>query len=119
MTPVSPYLSATPRPSPVRPVPVRRPAPLGRAPAGRLLRAAIGYLLAFALTTVAFVWTVPGQRLDGDLLPRAERGGGYEQPTDLVEPAKIVLAWFGDPLSMGLLLGTVLLLGVATGRVWA
>ncbi|MEW2380525.1 phosphatase PAP2 family protein [Micromonospora sp. NPDC047707] len=96
-----------------------RPEPAGRPPTGRLLRATLGYLLAFALTGVAFVWTAPGQRLDGGLLPRAERGGGYEQPTDLVEPAKAVLAWFGDPLVLGLGLGTVLLLAVLSGRVRA
>ncbi|MFY1691276.1 phosphatase PAP2 family protein [Plantactinospora sp. WMMB782] len=71
------------------------------------------------LTAVGFVGTPAGQRLDGWLLPRAERGGGYEQPTDLVEPARTVLAWFGDPAVLGLLLGGVLLLGVLGRRAWA
>ncbi|MBF9127900.1 phosphatase PAP2 family protein [Plantactinospora sp. S1510] len=91
----------------------------GPAPGGRLLRAALGYLLAFTLTAVGFVWTAAGQRLDGALLPRAERGGGYEQPTDLVEPAKTVLFWFGDPAVLGLLLVGVLVLGVLARRPWA
>jgi membrane-associated phospholipid phosphatase len=91
----------------------------GRAPGGRLLRAALGYLLAFALTAVGFVWTAAGQRLDGGLLPRAERGGGYEQPTNLVEPAKNVLFWFGDPVVLGLLLVGVLVLGALARRPWA
>ncbi|MFC6016241.1 phosphatase PAP2 family protein [Plantactinospora solaniradicis] len=91
----------------------------GRPPGGRLLRAALGYLLAFALTALGFVWTAAGQRLDGGLLPRAERGGGYEQPTDLVEPAKNILFWFGDPAVLGLLLVALLLLGVLARRRWA
>ncbi|MEU6206356.1 phosphatase PAP2 family protein [Micromonospora musae] len=115
----SPSVSATPLHPPVRPVPVRGSVPAGRAPAARLFRAGLGFLLVFALTAVAFVWTAPGQWLDGGLLPRAERGGGYEQPTGLVDPAKDVLAWFGDPLVLGLLLGGVLLVSVLTGRIRA
>ncbi|SFB43375.1 PAP2 superfamily protein [Amycolatopsis marina] len=48
------------------------------------------------LTCVVFVWTRAGQRLDGELLPRAERGGGYAQETALAEPAGTVLSFFGD-----------------------
>ncbi|GIG88194.1 phosphatase PAP2 family protein [Plantactinospora endophytica] len=113
MHPLSPY----PNPSVT---PLRHPGrSAARAPAARLRRAALGYLLAFVVTAVGFVGTAPGQRLDGRLLPRAERGGGYEQPTDLVGPAKAVLAWFGNPTVLGLLLVVVLLLGVLFRRVWA
>ncbi|MGX7671568.1 phosphatase PAP2 family protein [Plantactinospora sp. DSM 117369] len=93
--------------------------PAEREPARRLRRAALGYLLAFVLTAVGFVGTGAGQSLDGRLLPRAERGGGYAQPTGLVEPAGSVLAWFGDPAVLGLLLVAVLLLGVLRRRPWA
>ncbi|AVT37873.1 hypothetical protein C6W10_17040 [Plantactinospora sp. BB1] len=115
--PVSPYPSTTPPGPPARSD--RRPAPAAREPARRLRRAALGYLLAFVLTAVGFVGTGAGQLLDGTLLPRAERGGGYEQPTELVEPARAVLAWFGDPAVLGLLLVAVLLLGLLGRRPWA
>ncbi|MEE6308992.1 phosphatase PAP2 family protein [Plantactinospora veratri] len=117
MHPVSPYPSTTPPGVPARSD--RRPAPADRGPARRLRHAALGYLLAFVLTAVGFVGTGAGQLLDGTLLPRAERGGGYAQPTDLVEPARTVLAWFGDPAVLGLLLVAVLLLGVLGRRPWA
>ncbi|MEQ4304013.1 phosphatase PAP2 family protein [Plantactinospora sp. B6F1] len=94
--------------------------PVDRGPARRLRRAGLGYLLAFVLTAAGSVGTVAGQFLDGRLLPpRAERGGGYEQPTALVEPARSVLAWFGDPVVLGLLLVTVLLLAVLGRRLRA
>lgn len=53
-----------------------RALPSGRvaAPPGlRLLGAAVCFLLALVLTGVLFVWTQPGQWIDGLLLPRAER----------------------------------------------
>ncbi|WP_422770433.1 phosphatase PAP2 family protein [Plantactinospora sp. WMMC1484] len=110
LRPVSPHPPATP-PQPPPPSPGR--------PVGRLLRAGLGGLLGFVLTAVGFVGTAAGQSLDGRLLPRAERGGGYEQPTDLVGPAKAVLACFGDLRLLGLLVGAILLLGVLNRRPWA
>ncbi|MEK8104952.1 hypothetical protein NKG94_06585 [Micromonospora sp. M12] len=72
-----------------------------------------------ALTAAVFVRTRSGQWLDGVLLPRAERGGGYEQRTALVEPARAVLATFGSPTLIAVLLGTVLLVGVLRQRLVA
>jgi membrane-associated phospholipid phosphatase len=90
-----------------------------RGHTGRLLGAALGYLLALGLTCLVFVWTSTGQRLDAGLLPRAERGGGYEQQTVLIEPAKTVLSYFGDPTVLAILLGAVLVVGALGRRLWA
>ncbi|MFG1866915.1 phosphatase PAP2 family protein [Micromonospora arborensis] len=107
---------STPGPQPARPLPhPRAAAPLGL----RLLAASLCCLLALTLTTVVFVRTYPGQWLDGALLPRAERGGGYEQQTVLVGPAKSVLAAFGSPTLLAALLGAVLVVGVLRRRVVA
>ncbi|RLP88464.1 phosphatase PAP2 family protein [Micromonospora sp. BL4] len=107
---------SAPGPQPARPLPrVRAAAPLGRL----LLGAALGHLLALGVTCAVFVRTHPGQWLDGLLLPRAERGGGYEQQTVLVDPARTVLATFGSPMLLAVLLGTVLLVGVLCRRLLA
>ncbi|MFF5180230.1 phosphatase PAP2 family protein [Micromonospora sp. NPDC000316] len=112
----SSVVSTLPTPTAVRPMPPGRvAAPLGL----RLLGAAVCFLLALGLTGVLFVWTYPGQWVDGLLLPRAERGGGYEQQTDLVEPAKAVLATFGDPFLLAALLGGLLLVGLLGRRLLA
>ncbi|RZT78971.1 PAP2 superfamily protein [Micromonospora violae] len=101
---------------PARPLPsARATVPLGL----RLLAAALCGLLALTLTAAVFVRTYAGQWLDGVLLPRAERGGGYEQQTVLVGPAKTVLATFGSPTLIASLLGVVLLVGVLRRRVVA
>jgi membrane-associated phospholipid phosphatase len=103
-------------PGPSRPLPHARAAvPLGL----RLLAAALCGLFALTLTTVVFVRTYPGQWLDGVLLPRAERGGGYEQQTVLVDPAKTVLAAFGSPTLIAALLGALLLVGAFRRRLVA
>ncbi|MFC0505406.1 phosphatase PAP2 family protein [Micromonospora costi] len=102
------------------PSPVRRHPPAGGAPGpGRLLAAAGGSLLALALTGGVFLWTRAGQGIDALLLPRAERGGGYEQRTVLLSPARTVLAVFGSPLVLVVLLGAVLLVGVLGRRAAA
>ncbi|MGI5520386.1 phosphatase PAP2 family protein [Micromonospora sp. CA-259024] len=107
---------STPNPPSARPLPhARAVVPLGL----RLLGAALCCLLALALTATVFVRTYPGQWLDGLLLPRAERGGGYEQQTVLVGPAKTVLATFGSPMLLAALLGSVLLVGVLRRRLLA
>ncbi|MFG1914722.1 phosphatase PAP2 family protein [Micromonospora sp. NPDC048898] len=107
---------STPGPHPARPLPhARAVVPLSL----RLLAASLCGLLALTLTAVVFVWTYPGQWLDGALLPRAERGGGYEQRTVLVGPAKTVLAAFGSPRLLAALLGVVLLVGVLRRRLVA
>ncbi|MEU7589276.1 phosphatase PAP2 family protein [Micromonospora sp. NPDC049230] len=107
---------STPGPHPARPLPHARAAvPLGL----RLLAASLCGLLALTLTAAVFVRTYPGQWLDGLLLPRAERGGGYEQRTVLVGPAKTVLATFGSPTLLAALLGAVLLVGVLRRRLVA
>ncbi|WP_198041525.1 phosphatase PAP2 family protein [Micromonospora chokoriensis] len=107
---------STPAPQPARPLPHARAAvPLGL----RLLAAALFGLFALALTAAVFVRTYTGQWLDGVLLPRAERGGGYEQQTVLVGPAKTVLATFGSPTLIATLLGAVLLVGVLRRRLVA
>ncbi|WFE99788.1 phosphatase PAP2 family protein [Micromonospora sp. WMMD964] len=107
---------STPGPPPARP---RPPAGAAVTSGLRLLAAALGGLLALALTAAVFVRTYPGQWLDGLLLPRAERGGGYEQQTVLVGPAKAVLAGFGSPSLLVALLGAVLLVGVLRRRLVA
>ncbi|MET8088437.1 phosphatase PAP2 family protein [Micromonospora sp. NPDC005237] len=90
------------------------------APPGlRLLGAAAGFLLALGLTGVLFVWTDRGQWIDGLLLPRAERGGGYEQPSDLFGPATVVLRHFGRPTLLAALLGGVLVVGLLGRRLLA
>ncbi|MBQ0904451.1 phosphatase PAP2 family protein [Micromonospora sp. U21] len=107
---------SAPGPRPAQPLPhVRAATPLGRL----LLGAALGHLLALGLTCAVFVRTYPGQWLDGLLLPRAERGGGYEQQTVLVGPARAVLATFGSPTLLAALLGAVLLVGVLYRRLLA
>jgi membrane-associated phospholipid phosphatase len=84
-----------------------------------LLAAAVGFLFAFGLTCLVFVWTNIGQAIDGVLLPRAERGGGYVQETVLLEPAQRLLSLFGRVPVLALLLVLVLLTGVLSKRVWA
>ncbi|MDG4810560.1 phosphatase PAP2 family protein [Micromonospora sp. WMMD1120] len=106
----------TPGPSPARPAPHARAAtPLGR----RLLAAALCGLLALTLTATVFVRTAAGQWLDGVLLPPAERGGGYEQRTTLVGPAKTVLAAFGRPTLIAAVLALVVLVGALRRRLVA
>ncbi|RQX04940.1 hypothetical protein DLJ58_26540 [Micromonospora arida] len=110
------YSVGRPTPGPARPLPHARAAvPLGL----RLLAAALSGLVALTLTAAVFVRTYPGQWLDGVLVPRAERGGGYEQQTVLVGPAKTVLATFGSPSLIAALLGVVLLVGVLRRRLVA
>ncbi|MEV5206046.1 phosphatase PAP2 family protein [Micromonospora sp. NPDC053740] len=110
------YLVGRSTPGPARPLPHARAAvPLGL----RLLAAALCALVALTVTAAVFVRTYPGQWLDGVLLPRAERGGGYEQQTVLVGPAKTVLATFGSPSLIAALLGVVLLVGVLRRRLVA
>ncbi|MEU9509362.1 phosphatase PAP2 family protein [Micromonospora sp. NPDC048170] len=99
---------------PLAPAPSRRADPVRPGP---LVKAALGSLLALALSCAVFLWTPAGQWLDGLLLPRAERGGGYEQQSDLVGPAKTVLALFGSPVLLAVLLGSVLLAGLARRRL--
>ncbi|MEU8110793.1 phosphatase PAP2 family protein [Micromonospora sp. NPDC048947] len=110
------YLVGRSTPGPARPLPhARAGVPLGL----RLLAAALCGLVALTVTAAVFVRTYPGQWLDGVLLPRAERGGGYEQQTVLVGPAKTVLATFGSPSLIAALLGVVLLVGVLRRRLVA
>ncbi|MEV1072179.1 phosphatase PAP2 family protein [Micromonospora parva] len=110
------YSVGRPTPGPARPLPHARAAvPLGL----RLLTAALCGLLALTLTAAVFVRTYAGQWLDGVLLPPAQSGGGYEQQTALVGPAKTVLATFGDPTLIAALLGVVLLVGVLRRRLVA
>ncbi|MFE9188162.1 phosphatase PAP2 family protein [Micromonospora sp. NPDC007208] len=112
----SSYSVGRPTPGPTRPLPHARAAvPLGL----RLLAAALCGLFALVLTAAVFVRTDFGQWLDGVLLPRAERGGGYEQQTVLVGPARSVLATFGSPTLIAALLGVVLLVGVLGRRLVA
>lgn len=107
---------STPGPQPARPLPhAPAAAPLGL----RLLAVALCCVLALTLTATVFVRTHPGQWLDGVLLPRAERGGGYEQQTVLVGPARSVLATFGSPTLLAALLGALLLVGVLRRRLVA
>ncbi|MET8529963.1 phosphatase PAP2 family protein [Micromonospora sp. NPDC005172] len=86
-------------------------------PAVRLLAAAVCCLLALGLVGVVFVWTQPGQWIDGLLLPRAERGGGYEQSSDLFGPATVVLRHFGRPSLLAVLLAAVLVVGLLGRRL--
>jgi membrane-associated phospholipid phosphatase len=89
----------------------------GRAQPGRLLVAALGYLLALGLTTLLFVRTRGGQLVDGGLTPHAAYG--YVRQTALTGPAARILALAGDPLLLALLLLAVLLVGTLGGRALA
>lgn len=71
------------------------------------------------LVCVAFVWTPAGQRADGALLPRTERGRGYEQDPVLSEPAGEVLRLVGNPLHLVVALVAVVLVGLVLRRFWA
>jgi membrane-associated phospholipid phosphatase len=101
-------------PNSVLPVPVHRTAAAHRH-GGRFLAAAFACLLALGLTCVVFVRTAGGQSFDAALLPMSERGASYEQDTALLEPAKAVLAFFGDELVLGVLLLAAVLL---SRRLW-
>ncbi|MEU7923861.1 phosphatase PAP2 family protein [Micromonospora sp. NPDC049107] len=103
-----------PSPGPARALAAGRPA---APPALRLLAAGVCCLLALCLVGVVFVWTQPGQWVDGLLLPRAERGGGYEQPGGLFGPATVVLRHFGQPAPLAVLLSAVLVVGLLGRRL--
>ncbi|RZQ62491.1 phosphatase PAP2 family protein [Amycolatopsis suaedae] len=83
------------------------------------LWAALGCVFGLALVCLVFVWTRTGQRIDGVLLPRAERGGGYEQRSALSEPAGAVLRLVGNPLLLAFALGAILLAGLLLRRLRA
>jgi len=85
----------------------------------RLAGAALGYLTLLGVACVTFVWTRGGQRLDGVFVPRAERGGGYQQRSPLAEPALAVLSFIGDAAILAVLLVAVLVVGALTKRLWA
>ncbi|MET8231809.1 phosphatase PAP2 family protein [Micromonospora sp. NPDC005298] len=104
---------ATPGPPPL---PVTR---AGASSSPRLLGAAVCALFGLVLTGAFFVRTYPGQWLDGLLLPRAERGGGYAQQSSLLDPARSVLAAFGSTTTLAGLLGVVLLVGLLGRRMVA
>jgi membrane-associated phospholipid phosphatase len=91
----------------------------GRRPASALFAAAGAFLLAFAVTCLAFVRTGGGQWLDGALLPRSEVGGGYAQETALYGPAGQILGRFGNPPLLGLLVIGIVGVAVASGRLAA
>lgn len=93
------------------PTPVLDRTPTGR----RFLTAAFACLFALGLTCVVFVWTPGGQAFDSALLPLSERGASYEQDSALLEPAKAVLAVFGDRMVLAVVLLTAVLL---SRRLW-
>jgi len=83
------------------------------------LWAALGCAVGLVLVCVAFVWTPAGQRADGALLPRTERGRGYEQDPVLSEPAGEMLRLVGNPLHLVVALVAVVLVGLVLRRFWA
>ncbi|MEV4537079.1 phosphatase PAP2 family protein [Asanoa sp. NPDC049518] len=83
----------------------------------RLLAAAAASMVAFGLTWLLFVRTATGQVIDGRVLPRSERGGGYAQDTVLLGPAARVLGRFGNPLLIGALVLGIVVLAVLAGRL--
>jgi membrane-associated phospholipid phosphatase len=83
---------------------------------GRLLAAALGYLLVLGLTGLVFVWTRGGQWLDGRLVPRLGTGG-YPRHTALTTPAQALLSFVADPLVPAVLLLGMLLVGALSGRL--
>ncbi|MEV4758807.1 phosphatase PAP2 family protein [Micromonospora sp. NPDC049559] len=113
------YSPIAPWPGSGRPAAWPLPPVRDTHPSRPLLVAAGCYLLALGLTSGVFLWTRAGQWLDGLLLPRAERGGGYEQRTVLVGPARAVLDVFGSPTVLAALLGSVLLVGLLGRRLVA
>ncbi|WP_216213983.1 phosphatase PAP2 family protein [Amycolatopsis aidingensis] len=89
---------------------------VGRGRAGRLLVGALACLLALGLTCLVFVWTRGGQQLEQELLPGWRPGSGRGQQAALLEPARVVLSFAGDPVVLGALLGLALLVGALSGR---
>jgi len=83
----------------------------------RLLAAAATCAVGFGAAWLLFVRTSAGQWLDGALLPRADRGGGYAQQTVLLEPAQLVLNRFGNPPLLGLLVVAIVVVGVLAHRI--
>jgi membrane-associated phospholipid phosphatase len=96
------------------PTPTRRPT-TAHSHGGRYLACAFACLLALALTCLVFVRTPGGQTFDGQFLPMSAQGAGYEQQTVLLAPAKAVLAFFGDPMVLGVLLLAAVVL---SRRLW-
>ncbi|WP_051898974.1 phosphatase PAP2 family protein [Sciscionella sediminilitoris] len=95
----------------------RRPIPWhgDRASTGgrrELLIGALAYLLAFAVTYLAFVYTEAGQRLDGQLL--SGTANGTQGTRDGI--ADRLLGSMSHPLVIGLALAAVLLLGLVSRR---
>lgn len=84
-----------------------------------LLGAALGFATAAAVVYAVFVWTRTGQSLDAELLHRAPQGGEYEQVTALAAPAKTVLTFFGDKMTLLALVAAILLAGTASSRARA
>jgi membrane-associated phospholipid phosphatase len=101
-------------PNSVLPAPTYRPTTAHRH-GGRYLAAAFACLIALGVTCLVFVWTPGGQTFDGELLPMSDQGAGYEQDTVLLQPAKEVLAFFGDPMVLGVLLLAAVLV---SRRLW-
>jgi membrane-associated phospholipid phosphatase len=97
----------------VLPVPTYRPTTAHRH-GGRYLVAAFACLVALGVTGLVFVWTPGGQAFDGALLPMSDYAS-YEQDTVLLQPAKEVLAFFGDQLVLGVLLLAAVLV---SRRLW-
>lgn len=84
-----------------------------------LLGAALVFATAAAVVYAVFVWTRTGQSLDAELLHRAPQGGEYEQVTALAAPAKTVLTFFGDKMTLLALVAAILLAGTASSRARA
>lgn len=83
------------------------------------LWAALGCAVSLALVCVVFVWTPPGQRVDGALLSRTQLGRGYVPGSALSETANELLRLLGNPLDWAAALVVLVLAGLALRRVWA
>ncbi|WP_020501623.1 phosphatase PAP2 family protein [Sciscionella marina] len=77
-----------------------------------LLIGALAYLLAFAVTYLAFVYTAAGQRLDGRLLS-GTANGPYDHGDGIAEQ---LLGAMSHPFVIGLALAAVLVLGLVSRR---
>jgi membrane-associated phospholipid phosphatase len=108
-------------PRPSSGTPVRPPVVSAAAPRhlGRLLAAALGYLLALGLTGLVFVWTGGGQQVDGELVPRLYGPDGYPRSIALARPARSLLSLVEDPAVLAVLLLSVLLVGALGRRLLA
>lgn len=84
-------------------------------PVGMLLAVAAGLTVLFGVTYAVFVRTDVGQWVDQQLLPAQTNGGG-NRSDGLRATAETVLATFGNPAVLAVLLTAIVLVGLVSRR---